>query len=37
MTLHQYNTAYALEIWFGNKETIYFNSYKRFSILRKFS
>ena len=35
MTLHQYNTTYALEIWFGNKATLYFNSYERFLILTK--
>ena len=35
MTLHQYNTAYALKIWFINKATPYFDSYERFLILTK--
>ena len=33
MTLNQYNTAYALEILFVNKATLYFNSYERILIL----
>ena len=37
MTLHQYNAAYVLEIWFVNKATLYFHSYVRFlSLTKKF-